>query len=250
MSQTFSIADLPVSDDLNVPVSADDYVDQANPAPAKPGNYRLVISKHSVRTNKDNTLMLVDGKFPIIVLEQGKIVEPTENERGVGLFADVRTKPFERKGPGGSAVPASDLYDLLRSYDETQNVDGFDHAKSLLQQYLDGNTPFLAQIGWTGYDKDFVEAEFKALGVMPGGDRSGVAKDVANVIYAKARKNTKDFVQNGTLSPSVVGPSGNLVEAKLKLTRYFPSGTEIGKGKDAKGRQRIELGPFKAGQTK
>lgn len=246
----FNIADLPVVDDLNVPVSAEDYVDQANPAPAKPGNYRFVATKVAPRKNQDGTFRLDDGKFPVLVIEQAKIVEPVENERGVGLFADVRTKPFERKGQGGAAVVASDLYDLLRSYDETQNIDGFEHAKQLLQGFIDSNTPFYAQIGWTGYDKDFVDAEFNAIGATTSEARKAVAKDIANAIYSKARKGTKDFIQNGSLSPTVVGPSGNLVEAKLRLTRYFPSGTEVGKGKDAKGRQRIELGPFKAGQTK
>lgn len=246
---SFSIADLPVTDDLNVPVSAEEYVDQANPAPAKPGNYRLVVTKHAVRTTKDGQLFLADGKFPTIVLEQAKIVEPVDAERGIGLFTDVRTKPFERKGAGGVAIVASDLYDLLRAYDDTQNIDGFDHAKSLLQTALDGNQPFYAQIGWTGYDKAFVDAEFAAL-ESAGTAKADVSKDVSNAIYAKARKNTKDFVQNGILSPTVVGPSGALIEAKLKLTRYFPSSTEVGKGKDAKGRSRIELGPFKAGQTK
>lgn len=242
---SFAIADLPVVDDLNVPVSAEDYVNQASPAPAKPGNYRIVVTKSAVRTNKDNTLLLVDGKFPIIVLEQAKIVEPTDAERGIGLFADVRTKPFERKGAQGQAVPASDLYDLLHAFDDSMNIDGFEHAKQLLQQYLDGSTPFYVQIGWTGYDKAFVDSEFEAL-AQAGTAKADVSKDVSNAIYAKARKGTKDFVQNGVLSPSVVGPSGNLIEAKLKLGRYYPSSTEIGKGKDAKGNPRIELGPFKA----
>lgn len=246
---SFNIADLPVVDDLNVPMSAEDYVDQANPAPAKPGNYRIVINKFAPRVDKAGALVLAEDKYPTIVLEQAAIVEPVESARGIGIFADVRTKPFERKGAQGQAVVASDLQDLLRAYDETVGFDGFEHMKQLLQSYLDGKQTFLCQITWTGYDKAFVDAEFEAL-AQTGVAKADVSKEIANAIYAKARKGLKDFVQNGVLSPTCVGPSGSLIEAKLKLNRYFPSGTEIGKGKDAKGRQRIELGPFKAGQTK
>lgn len=241
----FSIADLPVVDDLNVPVSAEEYVDQANPAPPKPGNYRLVVVKAAPRVNKEGKLVLADDKYPTIVIEQAKIVEPVENERAFGAFTDVRTKPFERKNASGGAVPASDLQDLLRGFDETTNFEGFEHMKQLLQQHLDQNTPLLAQLAWTGYDKDYVEGEF-----AKAGGKDNVSKEVANAIYAKARKSTKDFIVNGVLQQSIVGPSGNTVEAKVKISRFFPSGTELGKGKDARARARIELGPFKAGQTK
>lgn len=238
-----SIADLPVVDDLNVPVSPEDYVDQANPAPAKPGNYRLVATKVEVATNKDGFPKLVDGKYPIIVIQQAKIVEPVENERGIGVFYDIMTKPFERKGSQGQAVVASGLQDMLRGYDETIGFDGFDHMKSLLQQYVEQNATFLAQLTWTGYDKAFADAEFETL-ALAGTPRDQVSKEVANAIYAKAKKGLKDFTVNGQLQASVVGPSGNLVEARLKLGRVFPSLTEFGKGKDAKGRARIVLGPF------
>lgn len=235
-----SIADLPVVDDLNVPVDPDQYVDQANPAPLYPGNYRFVVVKSSVRTNKDGSIQLQDGKFPTIVLEQAKVVEPTDSERGVGLFQDVRTKPFARKGTGGIEIPASELYDLLRAYDETVRIDDFEHAKLLLQEYFDTNASFLAQVKWTGYDKQYVEQEFAKIG---GKDQA--TKEVANAIYAKARKGTKDFTVNGALVTSISGPSGAAIEPRVALSRYFPSLTEIGSGKDARNRQRIELGAFK-----
>lgn len=239
MSSGFSIADLPVVDDLNVPVSAEEYADQAGPSPVKPGNYRMVVTKHRVRTDKEGKLVLADGKYPTIVIEQVKIVEPTEAERLVGVFTDIRTKPFSRRTVTGDKL-ASELQDFLRACDETTGFDGFEHMKQLLQQYFDTNTPFLGSIAWTGYDKAYVEQEFAKIGGKANG-----TKEVVNAIYATARKATKDFVVEGALVSSILGASGETLEAQPKVSRFYPSLTEIGKGKDAKGRQRVELGPFK-----
>ncbi len=243
MSDFASIADLPVNDDLDVPLNANDYQDQTGPAPAKPGIYRLTVVKAEPR-KKDGQIVLAEGKFPTLVLQQVKIVEPVENERGVGVFTDVRFKPFTRKGPGQRDVVASDLFDLLRGFDDSANISGIEEAKQLLQQHLEQGSSFLAQIGWTGYDKDYVDQEFAKIGAADRSQRSSVAKDIANAIYAKARLNTKNFTINGELVSSVTGPSGNTVEAQPKITRYYPSSTEIGKGKDERNRDRVVLGPF------
>jgi len=213
----FSIADLAPIDDLNVPVNPDEYVDQASPAPVKPGNYRLVVTKHSIRTDKSGNLVLQDNKFPTIIIEQVKIVEPVEDERLVSVFADIRTKPFTRKGQGGREVPASDLYDLLRAYDATVVIENFDHAKQLLQQYFEQGASFIGQLGLQGYDKTYVEQQFAALGVP----RDSVAKDVVNGIYSKARLGTKNFVIDGKLQSSVQGPSGEMIDARPRLGQKF-----------------------------
>lgn len=251
MSNAISIADLPIVDDLDVPVNPDEYVDQANPAPLAPGNYRFTPVSAKPRTKKDSDeLLLVDGKYPVLVLEQVKVVEPTDNERQAGVFTDIRFKPFTRKGVGGREVPASDVWDYIRAFDETITIEGSEHANQLLAQYFEQSAPFLGQISWTGYDKDYVDAEFSKLGASTPEERKNVAKDISNAIYKGARLNTKDFVQNGQLQQSVTGRSGNTIEAKPKISRVFPSLTEIGKGKDANNRQRIELGPFTYGGKK
>jgi hypothetical protein len=229
----FAIADLPVVDDLNVPVDPETYQDQQNPAPPKPGNYRLVVTKQTVRTTKEGKLALTDGKFPTVVLQTASIIEPQENERKFGLFQDVRFKPFERKGAGGVATVASDLYDLLRAYDATVRIEDYDHAKLLLQEYFDQNASFLAQLTWGGYDAQFVKDEFAKIG-----GKELATKEVANQIYNTARKRAKDFVQNGVLVPSIIGPSGNVIDAKVHIARYYPSTTDIG------GKELRELGPF------
>lgn len=237
---SFNISDLPVCDDLNIPVDPDTYQDQANPAPMAPGNYRAVITKFSARKDTAGVLVLADGKFPTIIVEQIKIIEPVENARLVGVFSDVRFKPFERRGATGAAMVASELYDLLRAYDETMRIDNYEHAKELLAQYLGQELPVLLQIKWEGYDKTYVDTQFAACG-MP---RANVAKDVQKRIYDVGRKLSKDFVVGGVRQASILGASGEVVEARAKIGRYFPSGTELGTGTDAKNRKRIELGAF------
>lgn len=233
---SIGITDLPVVDDLDVPVSADEYVDQANPAPVKPGVYRLQVVKAQPRTNKDGSVLLVGEKYPVIVLEQVKIVEPQESERQFGLFQDVRTKPGKRKNATGGDVAVSDLQDLLRSYAVT-GFEGFKHMTDLLQEYIAGNATFVAEIGWSGYDSAYVDAQFATLGITDKAQRATVAKEVQNGIYNKARLRTKDFVINGVRQQSVVGPSGETINAKAVINRYYPADSDFG-GK-------VKLGPFK-----
>jgi hypothetical protein len=223
VSETFSIADMPVVDDLNVPVDPTEYADQANPAPATPGIYRFSVVKIAPKTTREGALVLQDGKYPVLNLAQVKIVLPVENERGVGLFQDVRTKPGVRKGNRGQDVAVNDFYDLLRSFDASIGIDGFEHAKQLLQQYVDGGTTFVGQLGWTARDTDYIDAEFKKLGADTFDARRGVAKELANAIYNKASLSTKNFVVNGKRVASIVGPSGNLIEARPKIQRFYPS---------------------------
>jgi hypothetical protein len=219
---SFSIADLPVVDDLNVPVSSESYADQQNPQPPAPGNYRFQLVKVEPKTSKAGELILQDGKYPIIVLVQAKIVEPTENERLVGLFQDVRTKPSIRRTPQGD-MAVNDFYDLLRAFDASVTIEGFEHGKQLLQQYLDSNATFVGGLGWAAQDFAYIEQEFAKLGVAEKDydGRRAVAKDVANAIYNKARLKTKNFMVNGKRSASIVGPSGEVIEARPVISRYF-----------------------------
>lgn len=224
MSDLKSIADLPVVDDLNVPVDPTEYADQANAAPAAPGAYRFIVTKVEPKTLKDSTeLVLTDGKFPVLSLVQVKIVEPVENERLVGLWQDIRTKPQIRKNNRGSDVSVNDFYDFLRSFDASIVIENFEHAKQLLQQYVDQGTTFVAGLAWNASDFNYVDAEFNKIGADTNEKRRAVNKDVANAIYNKSRKNTKDFIVNGKRVAQILGPSGNMLDARPKLNRYYPS---------------------------
>lgn len=218
----FSLADLTVVDDLNVPVSSENYADQQNPAPPAPGNYRFSLAKVEPKTTKEGKLVMQDDRYPIIVLVQAKIVEPTENERLVGLFQDIRTKQQVRRTAQGD-VAVNEFYDLLRSFDASITIENFDHGKELLQGYLANGATFVGSLGWAAQDFDYIEQEFGKLGIAEKDydGRRTVAKDVANAIYNKARLRTKNFMVNGHRSSSIIGPSGNPIEARPVITRFF-----------------------------
>lgn len=229
MSDFASIADLPVVDDYAVPSNPDEYAAQANPAPLAPGNYRFSVVKSDLRKNKDGQTVLADNQFETYVLGTVKVVEPVENERQVAIFQDVRTKPSTRKDKSGADKAVSDLFDLCLAYDaETYPVD-LQQARELFKQYQEQGASFVAQVKWTGYDKAFVDAEFAKIG-----GKDSASKEVANAIYNKARKNTKDFTVNGVRVSSIIGPSGNAIEARAAIGRYFPSNDL----------EKVKLGPF------
>lgn len=237
MSEFSGIADLPtMTDDLDVPYDAESYVDQSSPLPLAPGTYRFKALKVSARKDKAGALVLADGKYPTLVLEQVSVVEPVENARAASVWQDIRTKPQMRKDPRtGTDKPANDLFDIVRSYDAQSGFDGIEGAKQRFQQHAEQGDTFRAEIGWEANDADYVKAEFAKLEAL-GTARKDVSKDVASAIYNTARKRTKDFKVGGVLVPSVLGPSGNMLEARAKIVRYIPS-TEL----DSK----VKLGPRK-----
>lgn len=235
---SISISDLPVVDDLDIPVSAEDYADQAvGPMQQKPGNYRMVVQKYKVATKKDGSVLLIDEKYPVVTIEQVRIVEPTSEERVVNVYTDVRFKPFQRSLPNGAKVVASDVQDFLRAIDATTNFEGSEHIKQLFQQALDTNAPFLGQLTLKGYDKDYVNAEKAKF-------TTTTPKDVVNAVYSKAKLALKHFTKNGTYLSEVENPNtGNTVQARVQIGRYFPSTVEIVEGPKA-GKNQIILGPF------
>ena len=237
MSEFSGIADLPtMADDLDVPYDADAYVDQSSPLPLAPGTYRFKALKISARKDKAGQIVLADGIYPTLVLEQVSVIEPVENARAASVWQDVRTKPQTRRDPRtGKDTHANDLFDLVRSYDATSGIDGIEGAKQRLQQHAEQGDSFRAEIGWEANDSDYVKAEFGKLEAL-GTSRKDVAKEVASAIYNTARKRTKDFKIGGVLVPSVLGPSGNMLEARAKIVRYIPS-TEL----DSK----LKMGPRK-----
>lgn len=221
---SFSIADLPVVDDLNVPVDPTEYQDQASPAPIAPGTYRFTIVKVEPKTTKEGALVLDDGKYPVLKLAQVKVVEPVENARGVGLFQDIKTKPGTRKNSRGADVAFNQFYDFVRAFDAETTIEGFEHAKQLFQGFVDSNGTFVAQLGWEAYDKEYVDQEFGKLNKNTYDERKTVAKDVANAIYNKARKKTKDFIVNGKRQASIAGGvEGSTLEARPVIQRFYPT---------------------------
>lgn len=221
-TQTVSLADIRLTDDLDVGVNPETYVDQGPPPPPPAGNYEFRVLKHSIRTDQEGNVILVDGRFPIIVLDMLEIVQPIENARKIAAFLDIRTKPFERNGN-----PASTFADLIRAYDQTLAWQGLEEGKQALLEFFNSGATFRARLDWTGYDKDYADSEFAKLGLA----KKDVPKETANAIYAGAKiKGMRNFPRyaNGKFNPVWVNPkSGNLVEARVDIPTFYASGKDV-----------------------
>jgi hypothetical protein len=227
-----ALADLFVEDDLNISVDPETYEDQSNPAPPAPGTYSVVVlGKLRQKTEKDGQPVLTDGKYPIFTIDRVKIVEPADSEREFGLFADVRTKPFERRG-----TVVSDVGDIVRAMDQTRKCSGMAEGVGALEEGVDTNTPFKVQLEWEAFDSKFCQEEFAKLGIdstQRGASKKAIdagliTKEVSNAIYKKARLGTKAFPvieKNGQLVRQgwTYGPSGEKLDARIRVQRYIPS---------------------------
>lgn len=250
MSEAFtldSISDIGLEDDLDVAVDSDSYQDQADPAPILAGDYRAKVVSHSLRQEfgddgkPNGNIKLVDGRFPIIVLEQVEIIEGLDNPRKVGLFQDVTTKPFDRYG-----TKASGLGDLTRSFDQTRSWRGLQEGLATLREFIEQGGNFVAAYNWTAYDKEFVAAAFEQLGVSRNrSERNDNENKIVNAIYKAAkvrgmnnfppareggafpshmlqRENVsfKNPVTNQTVTVEV---PHRVIEARAEITRFYPS---------------------------
>ena len=210
-----------VQDDLDVSMNPDTYQDQASPAPPAVGNYRVIVKKAKQRTDKEGKVVLADGKFPTITLEQLEIIEPAENARLFSPFHDLRTKPFERFG-----VLVSDVADFTRSVDAERGWSGLAEGIKLVDEYLDTNAAFTINVGWEAFDKSYLEQAMNDAGLtgVPRESRTDEQKQVLNAIYKKARVRTNAFPKkDGRRHHVVEGPSGEMLEAKPVITRFIPS---------------------------
>lgn len=217
------LEDVNISDDLDVSINPDTYPDQQNPAPPAAGNYTFRIKKLSIRKDKDNNIVLRDGKWPVYVLEQVEIVEPESAKRLVMLYQDVSTKPFNRDGEMASAAA-----DLVRAIDSTRPVQGLLGIDAVFAEALDQGTTFHAKLDWEAYDGDFAKQalEEAGLGGVKFAELDADDKKTASAIYAKARlKGMAKFPKkaDGTPSGVWVGPSGESIEARPTLAKLYPS---------------------------
>lgn len=218
-----ALHELVVDDDLDIDVSPEGYIDQANPKPPLPGIYRFQpVGKLVQRMNADGKPQLTDGKFPSYTIMRAKIVEPDDCAEEFGLFHDIRTKPFERQGHA-----ASDVADICRAIDQTVQPESYDYKGwlDLLQELLGSGGQFVAELGWSAYDAQYVEQEFELRGVTKANAKDKLTKEVLKEIYKKAKLFTSAFKADGKGSrlSLAIGPSGSSFEAKPRIEKFIPS---------------------------
>lgn len=229
------LSDLIVDDDLEIAMDPETYQDQADLAPPLPGNYRFVVGTGGIQSRmRDGARVITDGKFPVLIVNRFKIVEPADLEREFSIFHEIRTKPFDRYG-----TVASDLGDITRSMDQSRGWRGLTEGLLVLDELAGNGNPFGAQIKWEAYDSAYANAKFANLGIPKGSEKAAVAagtitKAAYDAIYKAARLGNKDFLPNGKggLLHMVKGPSGEILTGRAKVQKFFPSNATF------------KLGPF------
>ena len=190
----FGLSDLEVGDDLDVSMDNDTYQDQANPAPPAQGNYRVKALGIKAKTTKEGKTVYEQGargeNYPIFQIPQIEIVEGLGDgvTRKVGIFHDIKTKPFERFG-----VLVSGLGDLMRSYG-TRNWSGLDpqdpdSGVSVLKEAFESGMLFTPQLDWEIYDAEGIKAALEATGLaqVAREDRDEEQKKLLGAIYNAGR---------------------------------------------------------------
>lgn len=226
--------DFDIIDDLASEISAnpDDYQDQQNPAPLVAGNYRFRLEKVSVRRERDSgAVILKDGKYPTYVIDMVEILEPVESMgRKVALFQDITTKPFLR-----GSTQASKIMDLLRAFDATRSYSGLTEARDALKEFADSGATAVGKFDWTANDYQGAKDALTAAGITARyAELNAEDQQTANAIYKSHKlRGMKKF------PPVVVGgqtvgyqgswesPSGNVVEARAEIVRFYPSNENV-----------------------
>lgn len=207
---------------------ANEYNDQTGPAPIAPGNYRFRVETAGRKKNNDGE-PIDDHGYPQIQLTKLVVVEPEEFAgREVFPFQAYSLKPAEfgqRKG----TVPA---VDLLRGFDDTLTFASGKEVLQLLSEQFAGGKTFVAGTNWEAKDSDAI----KEFIDENGGDLDDVDQDTKRAFFKTAIiRGQKKFPKvNGFYVPELEGPSGATLQARVKLTRIYPSSKEVKKMGPAK----------------
>lgn len=201
------------------------YPDQGAAQLPTPGVYRFRATSIGRKKNRDSgEPVLTQGKWPVIMLNRVEIVEPTEENGAFAVFEEISTNPFMRK-VGSAEIPGSRHMDLLRSIDQDASPGGFEAAIGEVESLLTSGQTFVATLGYKATDVDWAKAQLALVG-----DKNA-PKDVVNRIWNEARYTTKDFKNpNGGYRTKLVGKSGKTLDAKLALTKFFPSNSNTDLG--------------------
>jgi hypothetical protein len=229
MSEAFDFDLSEVQDFEDVKLEdASDYNDQTGPAPIAPGNYRFRVEVGGRKKNNDGEA-LDDNGYPQVQLTKLVIVEPEE-------FAGKEVFPFQsyslrpqQNGPRKGTVPA---VDLLRGFDDTLTFGSGKEVLQLLGEQFENGKTFVAGTNWEAKDSDAIKEFIEEN----GGDLDDVDQDEKRAFFKKAIiRGQKKFPKvNGYYVPEIEGPSGATLQARVKLTRIYPSSKEVKKMGPAK----------------
>lgn len=207
----------------------------ARPLPL-PGFYRIRILEGGVRRNQDGSLWRGRDKAgnegkgnPMFNINRIAILEPEESAGEFSVYQAVWCSGQPRRDPKTNAViegaaPVYQFIELLRAIDANEVVAepgsaGFTQNLQALERLLDTMPTLQVKLTWYGEDK--VERDRAKASGHPK------PYSVGN-LSVTAYKNA-----DGTYRPTALGPSGEMVPARLKLKEFYPDSAPL------------ELGPYK-----
>lgn len=196
-----------------------------------PGHYTIKLIAAGVKRDRNTGELLRDkADRPIFQIGRVAVMEPEENA-SVGSFQvwqDIYTNGFQPKNwKTGESLPGPKTFpfiEMLRAIDETLPTADFNENVQELAKQLAAKPTMTVRLGYYATDIDYAKAQ-----IAQGVDKKTAYKSAE--IPAKAFKNT-----DGTYRQATTGPSGNLVQAKVKITAWIPSGKVAG----------TEMGPYKS----
>jgi hypothetical protein len=203
-----------------------EYVDAGATLLPLPGVYRMRVTSLGRRKDRETGAeILKDGVWPTLVLNRVEIVEPIDETGTFALFEELYTKPYLRKGQGRE-LPAAKHMDLLRAIDQHAQVGDFLEGVQEVERLLSSGQTFVAQLGYRAQDTEWAKAE-----IARSGGKDAMTKEAYNAVWTAAKLSTKDFKNpSGGYRTQTVGRSGAVLEAKLTLTKFIPSDTQVDLG--------------------
>lgn len=227
----FDLNDVEALEDVSL-TDASEYQDQTDPAPLNPGNWALRVVEGGRAKDKDGNNIDDEG-FPVIVLNQLEIVEPEEFKgRQIYPFAKYSFKPIAA-GKRAGAVPA---VDLLRAFDDSLTFANRQELAVLLAEQIAGGNTFRGSTNWEAKDSDYIREQLDAAGGFDDMDEDA-RRELFKVAIIRGQKKFPKV--NGSFVPEIVGPSGDKIQARVKLTRLYPSSKD-----------NVKLGEFGKKQAK
>jgi hypothetical protein len=198
-------------DDLGVNDS--EYQDATPPKPLAEGNYRVRAEGLELDKDKDGKVRLTGGKFPVLLVKKLTVAEgPSEGRMAAGMER-VYSTTYERNG-----VLVDGLHDFTRSFDQTRGWRTASEGLAIAEELATNGTARV-RITWEAFDKSYFDQQISALG-----GRHLVSKEQLKKISKDATiKGMSKFDKD---TATVKGKSGDILEARTRVSMWFPSGQE------------------------
>lgn len=198
-----------------------------------PGFYEVRVVSGGFRMDRnDKTVQKLDSKGrPIFAIDRVAILQPAEYEGSFPLFQDLYASGFQPKNWKTGEVlrnapPVYEFINCLAAIDATVPTNDFHENCMALGEALATHPTMTVRLAYKGTDIAFAKAQIA----------QGVDKNTA---YRSAElKSTAFKLPDGSYATSIVGPSGELVQAKLVIKEYVPNTPEA--------LSRVTLGPLRA----